>query len=166
MTKSTICVSACLMAGWCLLLPVYHCIGVFCHFRDLLSTVLFFYTSSTSHTCSSFFASFFPSASYSFCLLLLLPPSPSPPVLPLHPLPQVVQDLLPLIFQLRRWFLRCPNCSSLCFQHETRRRSWDLRHTTSRSAETMKWRAVQLRKLTLWLLNRVEFSHLTSSKLC
>lgn len=101
-----------------------------------------------------------------FCLLLLLPPSLSPPVLPLHPLPQVVQDLLPLIFQLRRWFLRCPNCSSLCFQHETRRRSWDLRHTTSRSAETMKWSAVQLRKLTLWLLNRVEFSHLTSSKLC
>lgn len=59
-----------------------------------------------------------------FCLSTLLPP-PS----------QVVQDLLPLIFQLRRSFLRCPNCSSLCFQHEMTRRSWGLLQTASRSGE-------------------------------
>lgn len=53
---------------------------------------------------------------------------------PHAPLPQVVQDLLPLIFQLRRWFLRCPNCSSRCFRHEMTRRSSDRRHTVSRSA--------------------------------
>lgn len=118
LAKSTICVSVCLMAGWCLLLSVYHCIGVFAFsWTGFQLPVLIFHTSSTSHTCSSFLASFLSLASS--CPL------------------QVVQDLLPLIFQLRRWFLRCPNCSSLCFQRGTTRRSWDLRLTTSRSAEAV-----------------------------
>lgn len=107
-----------LRATWCLRLSVMV-VGAFvffCHFLDLLST-----SSSLSLTTPPPLP----------LLFLLLPPTPAQP---LSPLPQVVQDLLPLIFQLRRWFLRCPNCSSRCFRREMTRRSSGRRHTASRSA--------------------------------
>lgn len=63
MTKSTICVSVCLMAGWCLLLPVYHCIGVI----------------AISGTCFQLSYSFTPPLPPIPAHLSLLPPSLLPP---------------------------------------------------------------------------------------
>lgn len=118
----------CVCSVFCFFLPASSVslsqYWVFCHFLDSLSA------SNLNLSCLLYlpdlllFPCFLPS---------LLPPPFSPSSL-LPPL-QVVQDLLPLIFQLRRWFPRCPNCSSLCFQCEMRRRSWDLRRKTSRSAD-------------------------------
>lgn len=98
----------------------------FCHFLYLLSTSCVNLLLPPPAPIPAI--SFLPLSSLLHLLFLPFHSSPSPPS-------QVVQDLLPLIFQLRRSFLRCPNCSSLCFQHEMTRRSWGLLQTASRSGE-------------------------------
>lgn len=114
MVEAAICVSLCPVASYCRLLSACHCVGFL-----PCPGLAFNFSSFTPPLPPTPFLSWLPFVSATSSLT-------SPP-------PQVVQDLLPLIFQLRRWFLRCPNCSSLCSQFEMTRRTWDLCLTTNRS---------------------------------